>query len=54
MEIPQSLPRFNFGDIVVVEKELIGVVVKSWSPSNSRGYHYDVYVRSYSFVSQLP
>lgn len=34
-----------FGDIVVVEKELIGVVVKSWQD----GTH-DVYVRMYNGI----
>ena len=35
--------KFCFGDIVVVEGNLIGVVVKSWI---SRENNYDVYVRS--------
>ena len=44
--------KFTFGDIVVVEKELIGVVVKSWISSNSNGrsFNYDVYVRSYNEI----
>jgi len=39
--------KFCFGDIVVVEGNLIGVVVKSWI-TYSKGekiYNYDVYVR---------
>lgn len=35
--------QFCFGDIVVVEEKLIGVVVKSWTGSS--GNNYDVYVR---------
>jgi hypothetical protein len=44
--------EFTFGDIVVVEEELIGVVVKSWISSNSNGrsFNYDVYVRSYNEI----
>jgi hypothetical protein len=39
--------KFCFGDIVVVEENLIGVVVKSWiTYSNGKKIHnYDVYVR---------
>lgn len=39
--------KFCFGDIVVVEGKLIGVVVKSWI-TYSKGkkiHNYDVYVR---------
>lgn len=36
--------KFCFGDIVVVEGDLIGVVVKSWI-GNKAGNHYEVYVR---------
>ena len=34
---------YLFGDIVVVEENLIGVVVKTWE--NFDGYSYEVYVR---------
>lgn len=39
--------KFCFGDIVVVENNLIGVVVKSWvTYSKDKTIHnYDVYVR---------
>ena len=39
--------KFCFGDIVVVEEKLIGVVVKSWiTYSKGKNIHnYDVYVR---------
>ena len=41
--------KFLFGDIVVVEKYLIGVIVKSWE-SNKRGRYYEVYVRNYNKI----
>ena len=43
--------KFCFGDIVVVEGNLIGVVVKSWI---SRENNYDVYVRSYNRILNYP
>lgn len=39
--------KFCFGDIVVVEGNLIGVVVKSWI---SRENNYDVYVRLFNGI----
>lgn len=36
--------KFTFGDIVVVDKINIGVIVKSWISSNKK-YSYEVYVR---------
>lgn len=41
--------KFLFGDIVVVEKCLIGVIVKSWQ-STKRGNYYEVYVRNYNRI----
>ena len=43
--------KFCFGDIVVVEGNLIGVVVKSWI---SRENNYDVYVRSFNRIVNYP
>ena len=43
--------KFCFGDIVVVEGNLIGVIVKSWI---SRENNYDVYVRSYNRILNYP
>lgn len=39
--------KFCFGDIVVVENNLIGVVVKSWVTYSGKNtiHNYDVYVR---------
>ena len=43
--------KFTFGDIVIVEEELIGVVVKSWfSSKNGKSFNYDIYVRSYNKI----
>ena len=45
--------KFCFGDIVVVEKELIGVVVKSWLPplNKENGQcSYEVYVRNFNGI----
>lgn len=45
--------KFQFGNIVVVDDEEIGVIVKSWFGDNSEdGWinSHDVYVRSYNGV----
>lgn len=43
--------KFTFGDIVIVEDGLIGVIVKSWiSSKNGKSFNYDVYVRSYNSI----
>lgn len=42
-------PLFLFGDIVVVDVDQIGVVVKTWE--NNKGYTYEVYVRSYNKIN---
>lgn len=41
--------KFLFGDIVVVEGYLIGVIVKTWC-SYTKGYHYEVYVRNWNMI----
>lgn len=41
--------KFCFGDIVVVEGELIGVIVKSWI-TVGKANNYDVYVRMYNEI----
>jgi len=43
--------KFCFGDIVVVEDNLIGVVVKSWC-KNNKDLYYEVYVRDYSIIKE--
>lgn len=41
--------KYCFGDIVVVEQDLIGVVVKSWINSTD-GPNHDVYVRNWNGI----
>lgn len=41
---------FLFGDIVVVENMLIGVVVKTWE--DKHGFYYEVYVRSLNTIKE--
>jgi hypothetical protein len=41
--------KLCFGDIVVVDQDQIGVVVKSWVVDSRNNYH-DVYVRSYNAI----
>lgn len=43
--------NFTFGDIVIVEGNLIGVVVKSWVRNNNSVYH-EVYVRNYNNIKE--
>ncbi len=46
--------KYTFGDIVVVEGENIGVVVKFWLASEGKvdgEVSYDVYVRMYNNIS---
>lgn len=39
---------FQFGNIVVVDDDMIGVIVESWANDT-----HDVYVRSYNGVSEF-
>lgn len=43
--------KFLFGDIVVVEGNLIGVICKTWQ-SNKGYYYYEVYVRKYNVIKE--
>lgn len=43
--------KFCFGDIVVVEGNLIGVICKSWIKDNKEIY-YEVYVRSFNGIKE--
>lgn len=38
-------PKFLFGDIVVVDDDLIGVIVKTWENIDAKTLYYSVYVR---------
>lgn len=42
--------KFLFGDIVVVEENLIGVIVKTWQHKDK--YSYEVYVRSFNCIKE--
>jgi len=48
--------KFAFGDIVVVDGENIGVIVKSWlpltGPNKERGAYHEVYVRMYNSIRE--
>ncbi len=45
------MSKFTFGDIVVIEGNLIGVVVKCWQKSfNGKPASHDVYVRSFNGI----
>lgn len=46
-------PKFLFGDIVVVEECLIGVIVKTWFNERKRKFDYDVYVRDWNGVEEF-
>ncbi len=41
--------KFQFSNVVVVEDNLIGVIVKSWADNV-----HDVYVRSYNGIKSYP
>lgn len=41
---------FQFGNVVVVDGDQIGVIVKSWGEGVIHGKSHDVYVRSLSGV----
>ncbi len=45
-----SKPVFQFSNVVVVEGNLIGCIVKTWGASKNRPIHYEVYVRSYNNI----
>ncbi len=40
--------KYTFGDIVVVDEENIGVIVKSWIGKDE--INYDIYVRMYNAI----
>lgn len=47
--------KLVFADIVVVDDDQIGVVVKNWGrSSNGREPHVEVYVRSYNAIKEYP
>lgn len=46
-------PKFLFADIVVVEKNLIGVILKTWISDAKQEIKYDVYVRSENSIEEF-
>lgn len=46
--------KYTFGDIVIVEENLIGVVVKSWKASllGKTPLHHEVYVRNFNAIKE--
>lgn len=46
-------PKFQFSNVVVVEDNLIGCIVKTWGASKMRGIHYEVYVRSWNRIEEF-
>lgn len=46
--------KFCFGDIVVVHKDQIGVVVKSWYKPVSGHHEHDVYIRLTDQIETIP
>ena len=46
--------KYLFGDTVVIETNLIGVVVKTWDSRTAKtkkpGYYYEVYVRNFNSI----
>ena len=47
-------PKFQFSNVVVVDGNQVGVVVKTWGTGKRRGirYHYEVYGRSYNRIDK--
>lgn len=50
-EVVRVPARFYFSDIVVVDGDQIGCIVKTWE--GGRGYTYEVYVRSQNGIIEF-
>ena len=47
--------KFTFGDIVVVDEENIGVIVKCWANCHKpESNNYEVYIRMYNSIKEYP
>jgi hypothetical protein len=49
------MSKFNFSNVVVVEGNLVGIIVKCWGASptgTKRPAHYEVYVRAYNGIHE--
>ena len=42
--------RFQFSNVVVVDEDQIGIIVKTWNAVIKSDYSYEVYVRSYNRI----
>jgi hypothetical protein len=47
-----DVSKFQFANVVVVEDDQIGVIVKSWENCNGKTYSHAVYVRSYNIIKE--
>lgn len=45
-------PRFQFGNVVVVDTDCIGVIVKTWESLSHGKIHHEVYVRTYNCIRE--
>jgi hypothetical protein len=45
--------KFQFSNVVVVDRTEIGVIVKSWERQDNKFSH-EVYVRSYNSIIEYP
>lgn len=48
-EILTEPPLFDFSDVVLVDTDQVGCIVKTWRGQYGE-YNYDVYVRSYNAI----
>ena len=46
--------KYCFGDIVIVEENMIGVVVRSWCETRNTGPIHEVYVRLHNEIREYP
>ena len=46
------MAKFQFSNVVVVDGNLIGVILKTWNASSRRDTHYDVYVCYYNEIRE--
>lgn len=49
----KNTPKYQFSNVVVVKKNLVGVILKTWGASKNRGIHYEVYVRSWNSIEEF-
>lgn len=46
-------PKFLFGDIVVINENQIGIILKTWNKNMSGIFEYDIYNRMTSQIEQF-